>query len=280
MARTVKEIKDAITALFISKSAVQEKYGLDPQKTFDEQFSKASIENQIFYNVASAINQSEQIFDVQTKEIQDYVDNMRPHTLMWYHNMIKNFQYGDTLANFTDKYDIIDESKQIIEYCSVKSARNILFIKVAKSENDEPAQLSTAEQEALKNYINRVKDAGVHYNLLSYAPDILSLTLLVYFDPLVMKADGTLIAEPGTSPVKDAVKNYIKNLPFDGVYSNMSLIDEIQKHKAVKTADVLLAQARYGANDNVTIDSIYTTESGYIKIDENNFNIEYRPYEY
>ncbi len=42
-------IKDEMTAEFKSNPAVVEKYGLDTEKSFDAQFSKASIESILFY---------------------------------------------------------------------------------------------------------------------------------------------------------------------------------------------------------------------------------------
>jgi len=218
MERTVEEIKKEMTFAFVASPDIVEEYGLDPQKTFEEQFSKVSIESIIFNNVAFCAHTNEQIFDTDRQKIIDYVDSMRPHTLRWYYNKILAFQYGRALTPETDIYDEIVESEKIVKYCSVRDRDGFLYIKVAKQLGDSPTPLITAEQIALGEYIDQIRDAGVHYELVSYPADNIKLKILIHYDPLVLRKDGTKISD-NSYPVVEAVKGYIKKLRFDGMSS-------------------------------------------------------------
>ncbi len=55
MARSIAEIKKTMTDGFVTNEEAKARYGLDTSKTFDEQFSKVSIESILYYVVASAI---------------------------------------------------------------------------------------------------------------------------------------------------------------------------------------------------------------------------------
>ena len=79
MAREIKVIKDEMTAEFISNPAVVEKYGLDTEKSFDAQFSKASIESILLYLFAFCAWTVEKLFDTHKAEVTNYIDEMKPH---------------------------------------------------------------------------------------------------------------------------------------------------------------------------------------------------------
>ena len=42
-----------------------------------------------------------------------------------------------------------------------------------------------------------------------------------------------------TKDIKKVVSEYLESMPFDGIYSNMALIDAIQKVDGVRVAEVL-----------------------------------------
>ena len=67
-------------------------------------------------------------------------------------------------------------------------------------------------------------------------------------------------------------------MPFDGIYSNMALIDAIQKVDGVRVAEVLESSASYGSNPSKKIISTYSPNSGYMTIVKD--IIELRPYQY
>ena len=265
MIRTVEEIKQLMTSEFIADTNIIAAYGLDPLKTFEEQFSKASPESNIFHNVAYCSHINERIFESERQSIIDYVENMRPHNCRWYYNKILAFQFGRPLAPETDTYDEIVESEKIVKYCSVRDVEGFLYIKAAKQVGDSPFPLTTGEYTALKGYIDRVRDAGVHYELISYPPDNIKLKILINYDPLILRADGTKLSD-NTSPVGEAIKNYLKQFPFDGIYSNMALTDAIQQAEGVRVVQILECLARAGTNPFTPVISTYYPDSGYLSV--------------
>ena len=84
MARTISEIKAEIANTYIAQDTVRSAYGLDENASFDKVFSPISIENVLFYVVASCIWVLEQLFDRHTAEVEHRIEALRPHTLRWY----------------------------------------------------------------------------------------------------------------------------------------------------------------------------------------------------
>ncbi len=78
-----------------------------------------------------------------------------------------------------------------------------------------------------------VKDAGVRLDVISLLPDKLKLGITIRYNPLLLDENGVCL-RTGKEPVKDAIKNYLKQLPFDGELSLMKLIDEIQEVEGVE----------------------------------------------
>ncbi|MBO4778101.1 MAG: hypothetical protein J5588_06360 [Bacteroidales bacterium] len=284
MARTVKDIKDEMTAEFKSDAAVIEKYGLDTSKSFDEQFSKVSIESILFYVFAFCAWAMEKLFDTHKSEVTTYIDEMKPHSLRWYVNKVRAFRYGQALITDTDRYDdsgLTDETiaeRQIVKYASAEERDGILYIKVAKDNSGTRSPLSTTEKNALEAYVNEVKDAGVRIDIRNEAAVAFKLDLQVYYNPQILSGDGTsLIA--GGKPVEDAIKDYIENLPFNGEYRNMELIDKLQKIEGVVIPELGGAYSKIpGASEYTRIDAKEISYSGYYAFDKDNSNITYTVY--
>jgi hypothetical protein len=274
MARDTATIKKELTDNWMSNSTIAELYELDPNLTFEQQFSKVSIESILFFTIAYSIHIFEQVLDLFKSDITTIVTNMKPHTVQWYISKIKSFQNDDDgilLPIDSDTYEVIDESLRIVKYCSLVEKQGYLFIKVAKSENNSPAPLSTTELTHLAEYINRIKDAGVHYELVSRPADTFRVNLVIYYDPLI-----TITRQK----VKDYISQYLSSMPFDGVYSNMGLTDLLQTMEGVKVVQIRIASANYGFNPFTTIESIYQPDAGYMSLDttESNIIIDLIPY--
>ena len=88
-----------------------------------------------------------------------------------------------------------------------------------------------AETEAqLAAYIAEIKDAGVRTALVNIDPDRFNCEADVYYDPM-------LVAETVESACREAVRNYIENLPFNGEYTNMALVDALQTLDGVRIVE-------------------------------------------
>lgn len=89
----------------------------------------------------------------------------------WYYKMAKAFQYGDQLVlNETTQqygYAIIDESKQVVKYAAVRDRGTSVQILVSGDKNGMPVALSNDVLTVFKQYMNRVKVAGVILGITS-----------------------------------------------------------------------------------------------------------------
>ena len=80
MARTIAEIKAQICETFISQDAIRSGYGLKGNQTFEKAFSPVSLENLMFYVVASCIWLLEKLFDRHREEIDARIDALQKNT--------------------------------------------------------------------------------------------------------------------------------------------------------------------------------------------------------
>lgn len=69
MPRSISDIRREIAAAYIADPTVQRSYKLDPRKTYDEQFSKVSLESILFWAFASAVWTLEALFDKHRTEV-------------------------------------------------------------------------------------------------------------------------------------------------------------------------------------------------------------------
>lgn len=276
MARTIAEIKAVITKAFIEDVDVIAKYELETGKTFDQQFSKVSLENILFFTIAAVIWTHEQIFDTYKAEVQEIINQMQPHSAKWYRNLALAFRYKYALIPDSDKFEqtaIDDEAAAIIKYASVTRKENILVMKVAKEVSGGLAALTNGSEDskddefkAFSEYIYRTMDAGVNIRIISQEADYLRLTLDIYYDPLVLDELGRMLTGDNDRPVQDAIATYLQTLPFDGDFSLTALTDALQLTTGVSIPRVMGAQYKYGASDWIDITNKYKPDAGWLKI--------------
>lgn len=214
----------------------------------------------------------------------------------WYRNKALSFQYGFDVETDTDVFkktiqvdgvDIeateeqIDASK-VIKYCAVDrkviANRASLIIKIAGEENGEIVQTSDEVKEALKKWfeVDGAAAAGDVITYINYKGDILSFSVDVYVNPLVLMSDGRHKINLNY-PVEDAIKTYLKNLPFNGEF-------DVQKFEAaiLATEGVLKLKTNkveskwivpqggdadgYGLFQPISVYKI--PESGYFKVED------------
>lgn len=282
MARTIEEIKADMTANFVKQRAVISAYGLDGKKTFDQQFSRVSIESILFYVFATALWTLEKLFDLHTAEVKERIEQLEPHTLRWYVNKTKAFMYGHKLVADTDYYDTSTlsdtdiEAAKVVKYAVASESNTVVYIKVAGEKEGKPSLLNESQLSALNSYINTIKDAGVSVQIRNEEADLMSITLVVYYDPTLFSADGVSLVS-NNKPVEDAVKSVITNLPFNGVYRNTDLLAALQTIPGVEVVDIADVKVRArnteAWKDVVGFDRPY---SGYYEIDD--LRVEYKQY--
>lgn len=267
---TTQEWKKKLTDEWLKQPGIEEVYGIDPNKSFDEQFSAVSIENLLFYAQAFGLMVLEKIVGDRIAKLEEHFNRLRPHTLSWYAEKIKAFQKDGDLNKDTDVYPNINKEKQVVKYCSLMERNGVLSAKIAGQDKDgKPSRLSDDDVKKVSAYVSKIKDAGVRVLLSSGDADKFNVSLLIHYDPLKRLE---------AKDIKKVVSEYLESMPFDGIYSNMALIDAIQKVDGVRVAEVLTSEAKYGGNITKSIDSVYVPTSGYMQIET--ATIKLKPYQY
>lgn len=280
MARTIKEIKNIMGAQYISNPTIREMYGITGNVTFDQVFSVVSVESILFYIVAAIAYTIEVMFEQLKNDVDEKIAQGIVATVPWYHKIATEFQYGDKLVfdstTQTYKYQLIDESKQIIKYAAVTDVGNGVRMLVAKDNNGAPEPLNAQELAAFKEYISYVKIAGVYVSISSTEADRIQIEVSVQIDPLVLNNEGKLI-DGGSSPVVDAINQYLANIVYGGTFNKTKLVDAIQAAPGV--VDVLLKTVKAKGADDVDYQVVsgnnYTAVSGCFISNNLNTSIDY-----
>ncbi len=266
MARSIAEIKQTMTNAFMADSTVRERYGLSENDTFDDSFSVVSIENILFYIVAACSHVLEVLFDQFKADVDEKISRAVVASVPWYYKIAKEFQYGDALvfneATQQYSYPKENEKKRLVKYVAVRDRGTSVEILASAEAGGQPAILSDDVLTAFKQYLNRVKIAGVILSVRSLPADSISITATIRIDPLVIDRTGTRI-EDGSFVVENAVNAYLRNIIYGGTFNKTKLVDAIQNVEGV--LDVELHACKY-STDGMTYNDIngnnYTAVSG------------------
>ncbi len=275
MARTISEIKAAMTQQWMSNTVVRDLYGINPNdiRTFEQQFSRTSIESIWFYIVAFAHWTIEKLFDTHTAEMDEKIRTQRNHTIEWYRSTALNFQYSREFSpqllpditeydnsNFTE--DEIAQ-RRIKTKCSVTVAQTdkpVLIIKVQKA----GGKLSAGELEAFRAYMSAKADAGVTVSAVSEDADRLVLYLIIRRDQMVLDANGNRFSDGGNTLV-ESVQAHLNNLIFNGVFYPSRLEQYLMQQPGIRVATVTASLAGIGTPTAFT--DKYAPYSGAITAD-------------
>lgn len=246
--------------------------------------SKVAVYNLLAYIVAVVITSLENLFDAHKKEVNDTISILKPHSVQWYREKALKFQFGQNLIPDTDQYDntgLTDQqvlALQIIKQAAVTEIDGKVRIKVATEIVGELAPLNVGQQSAFKDYIQKVKDAGVKIIDDSLPADSLKLQIDIFYNPLVLRSDGSRIDGNDIDPVKKALKAYLRELPFNGEYANSKLVDKLQLVDGVVYPAIKNAQAKYGLFPFTVIDEKYIPDAGYLRVADVDLILNYREY--
>jgi hypothetical protein len=290
MARTTSEISQQIKQAFMDNEIFVSLFGLDTAKTFDRQFSGVSVISIIIYIVAYAHYVLERIFDTHRSEVESIIADMKPHTLRWYGWVALRFRFGSDLLpdstefnnlkpDKTPKTDDEIAAEMIVRYVSVVFRNNKLLIKAATEDAAGNLQsLNPQQMTAFQTYMEKIKDAGVRLDFLSEPAENLKLNIDIYYNPLVLNADGSRVDGTNDTPVVTAIKNYLKNIRFDGMVILAHIVDELQKIEGITIPEITQAAYRYGQLNWITFETKRQPISGYMIIDEQDINLNYIPF--
>lgn len=267
MARTVAEIKKQMTDAFMADATIREKYGLREGDTWSGSFSSVSLESIMFFIVAACCHVLEVVFEEYVKVVDDKVSMAVVASVPWYYKMAKAFQYGDSLVLNEDTqqygYATIDESKQVVKYAAVRDRGTSVQILVSGEKDGKPVALSNSVLTVFKEYMNRVKVAGVVLNISSKESDKLSISATISVDPLVIDENGVKLSD-GTKPIEEAIENHLKDIQYGGTFNKTKLINAILSVDGVE--DVELGTCSYKRDDDLSWTTLagnnYIGESG------------------
>lgn len=274
MARTFNEIYAQITDKVVTEyDAVG--VTIDPSA-----WSKYSPRRITCVVVASCILFFEQLLDSAKAYIDNIISSRKTHTIGWYVTKAKEYRHGQSLVTDQDYYDDTGltpediENAQVIKLAAAyevyddANALKGVRIKVATLDNDELAPVPDVQLDGFSAYMQVVKDAGVKLYITTGDPDSLLLSADIYYDPLVLDADGKRLDGTNDTPVQDAINNFLKNkIDFKGgVFITSKLVDDMQLVDGVKIPYITLIQAKFGDLDYEDIPVKYITDAGYMRI--------------
>ncbi len=269
-----------MTSEFISNTYIQSIYGLTLGRTFEEEFSKVSLENLLFDIISFCVFVHEQI-------VSKNAENSRPQNIPNFILTVLNFRDGLDLKWKGEQfqYDLSGvtdaEERKIIDRCAVlESNDGELVVKVATDNDGVLFPITTEQLTRLEFYLSQMKVPGVSIRMINKVADTLKATLDVYVDPLMIDLNNgkQLNVSGDVYPVKDAIKDYLSNLEFNGAFVKNYMIRNIEQKDGIKMVDVNLLQHSFDSLPFVDIDSFKIPESGYFDLDDTNLTITYLPY--
>lgn len=207
------------------------------------------------------------LFEKHKIELEKLLAEKEPGTLQWYVEQLKLFQEGYTLevVNGIPKYLTIDENAKIVKYAAGAEANGELLLKVAgENSSGLPEAIPSNILNQINLYINKKGFAGVRKTLISLTGDLIFLEADIYVDGLLINTNGALISDTSIKPVEQAILQYYKDLPFNGVFNKNALIDAIQAAEGVKDVVIHTLQYKVGSNPYININREYSTISGYV----------------
>ena len=243
MARTIREIKAAMTQQFMSDPTIVEMYGFTEGAVFEDTFSAVSLESIWFSIVASAIYVLETLFDLFRADVDKKISGAVVASIPWYHKIALEFQYGDSLvfdeATQGFVYPVVDTTKQLVKFAACRDMGGGVYVLVSGADSSgDPVALSSDVLSAFESYLRERKPAGVILSVNSLNPDLVRSVMTVQYDPQVLTPDGELITDPSVKPVEDAVNAYLKGIVYGGVLNKTKLVDAVQGARGV--IDVVL----------------------------------------
>ena len=249
--------------------------------------SKTAIWRLFIYVMSYAIYAFEIILDKHYSDVTQKLTEEKAHTARWYRSKALAFQFGFDLVVDSDEFNNTGysaeqiEASKIVKYSAVVEAENDsrLIVKIAGETDGELNRLNEQEVASFKTYMQEVRDAGVKLTVINYEADKLFLDLQINYDPLVLTANGQHLIN-ANFPVVDAIKAYMKELPFNGELVLAHLIDKLQQVEGVRIPTIMSASTSwidentnsYGDPIGIAVKAIPV--SGYFKV-ESFDNIRY-----
>lgn len=286
MARTIADIYNALNTEKSSMSQLNiyivEQTGLT-QDSAEElavdavSGSKVAIWRLLLWLFAVGSWVIEVLFDRHSDDIDTRLSAKRPHTLRWYAEESKKFQYGYAMQWMNDnyQYNTVDLNARIIHYAAASEKRGKVVLKVAKEVSGAMSPLAVQELATFSEFWNKWRDAGVKLEIISQPADQVKIFMTIIRDRLVLDASNNLLREPSMNPITNAIKAYSKSLEFDAILRLSHLVDAIQNAEGVIDVKLDAAFIRTYNGDWQPINIYSETASGYFELSYSLSSITY-----
>ncbi|MDR2886435.1 MAG: hypothetical protein LBV26_00270 [Bacteroidales bacterium] len=260
------DIQQRIKAAFMASPVLQQAYGFDPGKPFDEQFSELSLEAGDINIFAGAQAVTEAILENDRAQVQSIIENNRIGTGPWYVSLAKQFQWSDSDTYFLavdPETGIVHYNKTVPENRIITQAAYIenegrIILKVASGARGNLHRLTYRQQLGLENYLLQMKIAGITVDVVSMEADELEVDCDVYYSPSydVSQLQNAITAE---------LDRYGMMLNYNGVIYRTDAVSTIKGVPGVVDVAVNGLYGLQGENRQ-EITRAYTTFSGYFNI--------------
>lgn len=272
----MNSFQEILNTIHESKESREELNGLTSE-------SNVSVWRNFIWIVAFVIDILRQMFQTHKTETHNAIANQKVHRAPQIRQSLLDFQYGFSLRPGTDEWqngaatdEQIAESK-IIKYAAVGESEDEkrVICKIATEVNEELNPITEEQMDAVSNYVSQIKPPGVPYTVINYLPDLLNLNIRIFRDPLVLTSSG-IHRVTGSKPVEIALREFMKELPFDGELRLQELANKLENTEGVRLVQIDSAETAWLDADSGTygdftaIDVRATPVSGYFKL--TNFN--------
>ncbi len=256
-----------MTDAFMADADLKELYGLEADATWAESFSTVSVENILLYIVAACTHVVEVLMEQYKADVEEKAERMVVASVPWYWEKALAFQLGDELVldSSTGAYGYAkaDEGKQVVKYAAVRDKGRSVQIVVSGDKNGSPVPIDDVTMAAFRQYMNRVKVAGVMLNISTHESDRVRIAATVTIDALVLDEQGNTLTD-GRRPVETAITDYLKGIAYGGTLNKTRLLQAMLTAEGVE--DVELTSVEYTTDGGVTWTALtgnnYTGVSG------------------
>lgn len=277
--RTIQEIKDSMTSAFMANADAAKLWGFTVGDQWNNVMGRVSVENVLVYAVAVCCHVVEGLMEAHKRDVDEELGKRMPHGLKWYREKALAFMKDKELMADSDEYDTDGMTEEdvstcrVVKYAAVEedAGTGILILKVAGEKEGARCRLQDGEAEMLRSYMNEVKDAGVLINIINRDADIFSCEVDVYYN-------ANLDGEQIKNNIETRIRHYVANLPFNGEYHDMGLINALQEVEGVKIVDLKNSWCGTDEGDRKEIMGLAYPISGYFKVEDNDVNINMKPY--
>lgn len=271
MARTLEELITTYNQAYVAERAEAGLTADDPASW--SRVSRKRLFREVQCLLALTV---ETIFDIFKRDVDARLRELKPHSERWYANKALAYQHGFILLPDSDLFDntgAIDSditASRVVKYAAVVQQENqygrvYLRIKLAKDNGDDLTQLSATELAGVTEYLRRIKDAGIPLQVQSLPADSIKMRWRIYYDPLILDANGNRLDGTQNEADMTAIKGYLKKLPFNGVYVTQYHTDDVQTVEGIIIAEVDMVQTKYGDLPFTAVNTKITPDSGYLR---------------